>query len=157
MLPLWTPSPVSLGAVGYLDKPSGAFVTLHNSKSSIPDLPLLHGYGRITRGEQRQDKGSTARRGLEALAGFLTFKSYSYLTRPDSQSASRRYSYQLRDGHKAAFLCTETTKYRYIEDLDIPKKCFKGDVDSIMQVFGQEHRPLLDEDSIQLLYRYNLL
>ncbi|KIM89615.1 hypothetical protein PILCRDRAFT_812439 [Piloderma croceum F 1598] len=138
-LPLWTPGPISLGAVGYLEKPGGSFVTLFNSfspgKSSdttITTLPSLYGYGRITRGEQRQDKRGAARRGLDALAGLLTFKAYS-------QSVSRRYSFQLRDGHKSAFLCTETTKYRYVEDLDAPKKWFKANVESIMKVYGRRH------------------
>jgi hypothetical protein len=45
----------------------------------------------------------------------------------------------LRDGHKAAFLCTETTKYRYVEDLDAPKKWLKANVDSIMKVYGSRH------------------
>lgn len=57
----------------------------------------------------------------------------------NSQSVSRRYSFQLRNGHKAAFLCTETTKYRYVEDLDAPKKWFKANVDSIMNVYGRRH------------------
>lgn len=91
-LPLWTPSSVGLGDVGYLDKPSGAFVTLFNAfspeKSSIVGLPSLYGYGRITRGEQRQDKRGAARRGLDALAGFLTFKSYSYVQRHAFESAA---------------------------------------------------------------------
>jgi abelson tyrosine-protein kinase 1 len=55
------------------------------------------------------------------------------------QSVSRRYSFQLRDGHKAAFMCTETTKYRYVESLDAPKKWFKANVDSIMKVYGRRH------------------
>jgi|SRR5882762_774730 hypothetical protein len=85
-LPLWTPSPISIGAVGYLDKPSGKFITLFNSfnparssNGGIATLPSLYGYGRINRGEQRQDKRGAARRGLDALAGFLTFKAYSYV------------------------------------------------------------------------------
>lgn len=85
-LPLWTPDVVLLGAVGYLEKPSGAFITLFNSfdppKSSngALSLPSLYGYGRINRGEQRQDKRSAAMRGLDALAGLLQFKAYSYVT-----------------------------------------------------------------------------
>ena len=57
----------------------------------------------------------------------------------NSQSISRRYSFQLRDGHKAAFLCTETTKYRYVEELVASKKWFKSNVDSIMKVYGPQH------------------
>ncbi|KIM89640.1 hypothetical protein PILCRDRAFT_191889 [Piloderma croceum F 1598] len=85
-LPLWTPSPISLGAV---ERAGGSFVTLFNSfspgKCSLADaavaaLPSLYGYGRITRGEQRQDKRGAARRVLDALAGLLTFKAYSHVS-----------------------------------------------------------------------------
>lgn len=79
-LPLWDPTPVALGAVGYLSKPSGAFVTLFDSfnpeKSSgalLKGMPSLHGYGRVTSGSQRQDKRSAAQRGLDAFVGLLTF------------------------------------------------------------------------------------
>jgi abelson tyrosine-protein kinase 1 len=80
-LPLWTPSQVALGAVGYLSKPGGEFVTLFNSfdpaKSSdgvARNMPSLYGYGRVTQGNQRQDKRSVAQRGLDAISGLLTFK-----------------------------------------------------------------------------------
>jgi len=57
----------------------------------------------------------------------------------NSQNVSRRYSFQLRDGHEVAFLCTETTKYRYVEDLVAPKKWFKANVDSTMKLYGRRH------------------
>jgi abelson tyrosine-protein kinase 1 len=87
ILPLWTPTPVLLGAVGYLDEPSGTFITLFDSfnpvKSSGPirDLPSLYGYGRITQSEQRQKKRGAARRGLDALAGLFTLKASSYVSK----------------------------------------------------------------------------
>ena len=87
ILPLWTPTPVLLGAVGYLDEHSGTFITLFDSfnpaKSSdntIRDLPSLYGYGRITQSEQRQKKRGAARRGLDALAGLFTSKA-SYVSK----------------------------------------------------------------------------
>lgn len=83
-LPLWSPSPISLGAVGYLSKPSGAFVTIFNCftpeksvKGVLKTLPSVHGYGQVTTGSQRQDKRNAAQRGLDAIAGLLTFKTKS--------------------------------------------------------------------------------
>ncbi|KAJ7091133.1 hypothetical protein C8R44DRAFT_412775 [Mycena epipterygia] len=144
-LPLWSPSPVSLGAVGYLSKPSGAFVTIFNcftpeksAKGLLKTLPSVHGYGEVTTGSQRQDKRNAAQRGLDAIAGLLTFKTKS--EGPISQSVSRRYSFPLRTGHKAAYLCTETTMYRYVESLDAPKRWFKSNIDSIMETYGPIHR-----------------
>ncbi|KAJ7268729.1 hypothetical protein B0H12DRAFT_64026 [Mycena haematopus] len=144
-LPLWSPSPVSLGAVGYLSKPSGAFVTIFNcftpeksAKSVLKTMPSVHGYGQVTTGSQRQDKRNAAQRGLDAIAGLLTFKTKT--EGPISQSVSRRYSFPLRTGHKAAYICTETTMYRYVENLDAPKKWFKSNIDSILETYGPVHQ-----------------
>jgi abelson tyrosine-protein kinase 1 len=35
-----------------------------------------------------------------------------------------------------AYLCTETTDYRYMEKLDAQKKWFKTHIDFIMQTYG---------------------
>ncbi|RDB18261.1 Dual specificity protein kinase splA [Hypsizygus marmoreus] len=143
-LPLWSPSHVALGAVGYLSKPTGSFVTLFNSfkpeKSTEHEargLPSLHGYGRVTSGTQRQDKRNAAQRGLDAFVGLLTFRNKGDGT--VSQSVSRRYSFPLRAGHKTAHMCTESTMYRYVESLEVPKKWFKANVDAIMQIYGPSH------------------
>jgi abelson tyrosine-protein kinase 1 len=54
-------------------------------------------------------------------------------------SVSRQYTYQLRTGHKAAFLYTETTVYNYLDNLDAPKKWFKANIDAILKAYGAEH------------------
>ncbi|KAG6864758.1 hypothetical protein C0991_007317 [Blastosporella zonata] len=116
-LPLWEPSGVKLGAVGYLLKPEGKFVTLFNSlapekgaQGAARGLPSLYGYGRVRSGSQRQDKRNVAQRGYDAFVG-----------------------------HKTAHILTETTMYRYMERLEVPKKWFKSNVDAIMQIFGPTH------------------
>jgi len=45
---------------------------------------------------------------------------------------SRRYSYPLRAGHRAAYLCTETTIYRYFVELQAPKEWYKANVDAVL-------------------------
>lgn len=55
------------------------------------------------------------------------------------QNISRRYSYPLRDGHKAACLCVESTRYRYLDELDTPKKWFRANADAVLKQFGAEH------------------
>lgn len=52
----------------------------------------------------------------------------------------RRYSTPLRAGHKAAHLFTETTMYRYVEDLQTPKRWFVAHVDRILELYGQEYQ-----------------
>ncbi|KAG7086098.1 hypothetical protein E1B28_003613 [Marasmius oreades] len=140
-LPLWSPNPVAIGAVGYLQKPQGKFVTLFNAFNTekskdvqAKGIPSVYGYGKVTTGLQRQDKRNAAQRGLDALAGFLTFRNGLL-----PQGLVRRYSYPLRVGHKAAYLCTESTIYRYVESLDSPKKWFKANVDAILDVYGSKH------------------
>src|ERR1700675_2267200 len=61
------------------------------------------------------------------------------------QNVSRRYSFPLRSGHRTAYLCTETTMYRYTESLDTPKKWFKANIDEIMHIYGPHH-PIQKED-----------
>jgi hypothetical protein len=81
-LPLWTPTLVSLGDVGYLAKPSGTFVKLFSafdpvgsSEGAVKGMPPVSGYGNVTQGQQKQDKRNIAQKGLDAISGLLTFKS----------------------------------------------------------------------------------
>ncbi|KAG6877678.1 hypothetical protein C0992_009504 [Termitomyces sp. T32_za158] len=143
-LPLWEPSSVKLGAVGYLLKPEGKFITLFNSfspekgqESAVHGLPSLYGYGRVLSGGQRQDKRNAAQRGYDAFVGLLTFRGKSGAV--SSQSIARRYSFPLRAGHKTAHMFTESTMYRYMERLEVPKRWFKANVDAIMQIYGPMH------------------
>lgn len=56
------------------------------------------------------------------------------------RNISRRYSYSLRAGQKSAYLCTETTVYRYVDNLNTPKAWFAANIDSILELYGKEHR-----------------
>lgn len=137
-LPLWTPSQVYLGAVGYLQKPEGAFVTLFNcvNPEKSPEghpagMPSVYGYGKVTAQSQRLDQRSATQRGFDAFTNIF---------RKNDSISSRRYSHPLRAGHKTAFLYTETTVYKYVENLDAPKKWFKANVDDILATYGAQHR-----------------
>lgn len=57
----------------------------------------------------------------------------------DTSGFRRRYSSPLRAGHKTAHLFTESTNYRYIDDLSTPKKWFKANIDHILAMYGAEH------------------
>lgn len=81
-LPLWSPSVVEIGSVGYLRKPEGGFVTLFNafdppktSDGVLKGMANLHGYGKVSEGAYRQDKRNRAQRGLDVLQSWLTSKS----------------------------------------------------------------------------------
>lgn len=147
-LPLWTPCQVMLGSVGYLSKPAGEFVTLFNafkptesSGGLTGSIAALEDIGRVTTGIQRQGKRSVAQRGMDMLQSWLNSKNNTGST----TNIRRRYSSPLRQSHKTAHLFTESTVYRYVEDLAIPKRWFKANVDSILKVYGDEH-PITRED-----------
>ena len=116
----------------------------------IQTLPSIHGYGRTTVETHRQDRRTVTQKSIDAFAGLLTFRTFSYVMTAlakilslnafsYSEKVSRRYSYSLKAGHKMAYLCTETTDYRYLVNLNAPKKWFKTNVDFIMQTYGKQH------------------
>lgn len=136
-LPLWRPSHVELGAVGFLSKPEGRFETLFNafnpgatSGGKADGLPMLSGYGKVIQGNQRQDKRNAAQRGFDRVQGLFS----------SGQTVSRIHSFQLRAGHKVAYIYAETTIFRYISNLDVPKKWFQSNIDHIMKIYGKEQR-----------------
>ena len=53
---------------------------------------------------------------------------------------SRTQPFQLREGHKVAYLYAETTLYRYMEDLHVPKQWFQASIDQIVNLYGREHK-----------------
>jgi len=78
-LPLWRPSHIELGAVGFLSKREGRFVTLFNasnpgatSAGKADELPMLLGYGKVLQGTQRQDKRNAAQRGFDRVQGIFS-------------------------------------------------------------------------------------
>jgi hypothetical protein len=81
-LPLWSPSHVELGAVGYLSKPAGQFITLFNAMhpqktagSKTMNIPSLGGYGSIRTGKKFDSKLTVTQRGRALISGLLTFGS----------------------------------------------------------------------------------
>lgn len=154
-LPLWSPSRVELGAVGYLSAPKGEFITLFNAMkpqrtagSKFTNIPSLNGYleGPIATGKKFNSVRTMTQRGLELFSGLLTFP----LTDRDetySERILRRHSFSLRAGHKAAYIYAESTMYRYIEDLAAPREWFKANVKAIVKEYAPRH-PIQKEDII---------
>lgn len=80
-LPLWSPTRVELGAVGYHSKSKGEFITLFNAidplqscEERLRRLPSMYGYGKFEVQKREDGKRSVAQRGLDAISVFLTFK-----------------------------------------------------------------------------------
>ncbi|KAJ3501789.1 hypothetical protein NLJ89_g9182 [Agrocybe chaxingu] len=139
-LPLWEPSPVQIGDVGYLQKPAGRFITLFNALKppktvDAYNVPVRHmsEFGNVAKGSLRLDRRSAALKGFNAFSGFLTFKS-----KPEGLP-TRRQSFRLRSGQKSAHIYTETPEYLYMKKLDAPKAWFKAHCETILNVYGKEH------------------
>ncbi|GJE89108.1 hypothetical protein PsYK624_052000 [Phanerochaete sordida] len=136
-LPLWSPSPVKVGAVGYHQKPEGAFVTLFDafrpletSGGRTRGMPSLAGYGNVHITSQRIEKRNTAQRALDTISQIM-----------GRRNVSRKYTYPLRTGHKAAHLFTESATYQYVADPDLaaPRKWFQANVEQVLSIYGTEH------------------
>ncbi|KAG1729968.1 uncharacterized protein EDB91DRAFT_1310825 [Suillus paluster] len=153
-LPLWSPSHVELGAVGYLSAPKGEFITLFNAMqpqqttgSKITNIPSLGGYaeGPIRIGKKFDSRRTVTQRGLELISGLLTFGLVD--NRSYTEHISRRHPFPLRAGHKAAYIYVESTMYRFMEDLTAPKEWFKANVNAIIKEYAPRH-PIQKEDVI---------
>ncbi|KAJ7189705.1 hypothetical protein B0H12DRAFT_1308070, partial [Mycena haematopus] len=137
-LPLWNPIFVPVGAVGFLDRTSGLFVTLFDSLH--PDLdraadakaiPSMVKYEHaVTIGTQEHTQRTAVQRGFDMLAGIVTLMKSDT---EDFPSISHTYSHPLR---KASYLMADTATYKYIEDLRAPKAWFKDNVDLIISEYG---------------------
>ncbi|KAF8547149.1 hypothetical protein OG21DRAFT_959723 [Imleria badia] len=143
-LPLWSPTCVELGAVGYLSKPKGEFITLFNAIDPLQScderlrhLPSMYGYGKFEVQKQEEGKRSVAQRGLDAISVFLTFKTRGDRSHPER--IARQYAFPLVQGKPTAHLCVEKTVHRYMEPLEAPMTWFKQHVDLILEVYAPRH------------------
>ncbi|KAH6893995.1 TKL/TKL-ccin protein kinase [Coprinopsis sp. MPI-PUGE-AT-0042] len=144
VVPLWHPSSVSLGAVGYLSKPRGEFITLFNALSPqasdhplAKGLPSIHGYGKVEEGMQGLDKRSITQKGWDSIVGLLSRKQDH---KNGDTPIIRRYTFPLRAGHVSAHLCTQTTEYRYMQKLTAAKKWFTANIENIMKAYPSIQR-----------------
>ncbi|KAI0027395.1 hypothetical protein K488DRAFT_90906, partial [Vararia minispora EC-137] len=152
-LPLWSPSPVRLGAVGYLSKPEGSFVTLLNcidgtdaADRRVLPFPRLSELGKVDTFAVRNEKRSAAQRGMDMVRNVF----WGSGDRGARSNVSRTHAYQLRAGHKIAHLYAESTIYRYMEDLGVPKAWFIANIDQIMAIYGSAHK-LTREDVLLVI------
>jgi len=157
-LPLWEPSIVQLGDVGYLSKPSGRFVTLFNAlkppkSAGGPKIAMasMAGYGSVSKGRKCKEKRNAAQKGLDMFSELLTFRSRGEAStayvkpslnsclRPHIVSYSRRHSFRLRSGHKCAYIYAESAEFHYLKNGDAPKIWFRSHIDQILDTYSRPH------------------
>ncbi|KAJ6506728.1 hypothetical protein C8R45DRAFT_970377 [Mycena sanguinolenta] len=133
-LALWNPTPVSIGAVGFLDRTSGMFVTLLDIPSTS------RGAMRIK--THRYAKRTAAQRGFDMLTGAVS----SWMSDTDSPSISHTYSHPLR---KASYLMADPATCTYVEALEPAKDWFKDNVDSVIREYGPRHQ--IEKEDLRLV------
>lgn len=146
--PLWYPSPVEVGAVGYISKPDGEFITLCNvmeiggKKKAEGDLAKcmtsLRDYGSINIGKaNRVHKNSSSILSRFKLGG----------NRHDGENVSRRQAFPLEAGKKTAGVYAESFEVRDFShgSLSAVSQWFKDNIHMILQEYAPNH-PIQKED-----------
>ncbi|KAG2356627.1 hypothetical protein BDR07DRAFT_1380654 [Suillus spraguei] len=146
--PLWYPSPVEVGAVGYISKPDGEFITLYNiveiggKKKAECDvakcMTSLRDYGSINIGKTRRVHSN----GLSILSRFRLSGN-----RHDIENVSRRQAFPLEAGKKTAAVYTESFELRDFSHGSLPavSQWFKDNIHLILQEYAPNH-PIQKED-----------
>ncbi|KAJ7779611.1 hypothetical protein B0H16DRAFT_723148 [Mycena metata] len=124
-LPLWTPSLVKVGAVGYLLTPSGSFRTLFNATSDTDrdrpaGVPKLIG---VSISKQKQNQTGTITKGMRML------------DRLTSGPSNIKSTYAISAAGETAHLIAEKAEYHYFHSLDEPKKWFRANAEAILDAF----------------------
>ncbi|KAJ6608513.1 hypothetical protein B0H10DRAFT_2194368 [Mycena sp. CBHHK59/15] len=129
-LPLWKPSPVDLGAVGYLAKPEGEFRTLFNccnpTETSNGRLSALPPLLDTMVSRHKQNPNNMARKGMKIVDKLM------------NKSSEIKRTYSVSIFGETAHLIAEKAEYSYFSNHDAPKRWFRSHVHAILQAYPQE-------------------
>lgn len=159
-LALWDPSPVDVGAVGYLERPRGRFITLfnalhprHASDHAVTTLHPLGAYGHAAVGKTTKELRTSLERGRALVNGILRFRSKRLGT--FEQNVERRYSLNLHTGRKESFLKCERSEYQYFKDRDLlaARAWFWDNINAIVQIYGSKHKIQREDIFLGILRR----
>ncbi|PPR04355.1 hypothetical protein CVT24_013207 [Panaeolus cyanescens] len=157
LLPLWDPSPVDVGAVGYLSKPAGQFVTLFNAfrphkaeNFIVRHLQPLRLPGEHHIGVKKFDRRTPAQRAYDLITKSLSLPQSIHSR---EGKVSRQRSFPLKSGHPEAYLYTEIAEYHYMEinSNEVPKKWFQENVDAILVAYGPGSRHQIKKEDLLLV------
>ncbi|KAA1466985.1 hypothetical protein DENSPDRAFT_64096 [Dentipellis sp. KUC8613] len=124
-LALWTPTPVSIGAVGYYSEESGGFITLFNALRPA-------------------DSPDGVAEKVQSLSAFGSTKQTCIShPRPSScnifRSHQRSISFNVRAGSAAAFLHTWRTTWHYFEDARTCETWLSSEIGNVIEFYGHQH------------------
>ncbi|KIM38793.1 hypothetical protein M413DRAFT_447506 [Hebeloma cylindrosporum] len=122
-LPLWQPTVVEVGAVGYLSREDENFVTLFNAcapDDAIFSLPPV--------------QTEIVTQPIQSV------KSNAFdVSRADESTPSQRVFFPLKVGEKVARLYTGPTQHRQFQADNAPTEWFKSNIKNIIEIYGADH------------------
>ncbi|KAK4689262.1 hypothetical protein P7C73_g848, partial [Tremellales sp. Uapishka_1] len=147
-IPLWFPSPVHLGAIGYLRH--GAFVNLMDARvppmgRDMPPQPFLDEFSSLQTTTTPVAVRSTAEKGLDLISGLTKFRKVSGETM--SKAISRRISFPLKIGMKHASLIVDDGQFEIYRSFSEARAYLVANIDWILKRFGETHH-IVKEDVI---------
>ncbi|KAF8334168.1 uncharacterized protein EI90DRAFT_3015196 [Cantharellus anzutake] len=150
-LPLWTPSQVYIGDVGYHKRPHGSFVRLFSAFD--PDGTFVtHGQHPpalkpVPTGTLVHDKRNILQRGLQWFGSILRPTTGQTDT---PRTIARQYSFLLRAEHHRSMIVAESTTYRYMHSIESSKRWFAEHQETILKLYGRKHH-LQKEDLLMVI------
>ncbi|KAF7291313.1 hypothetical protein MIND_01275600 [Mycena indigotica] len=159
-LPLWTPSRVELGAVGYLKRPEGVFMTLFNSADPaaagyvrvrpLPRIAIIREKQEAPAGHGHRGPGSLFSQGIKVVQHKFRANTVTASGAPSPASSTSNLSsqsglassgsdiertYEFSAFGGTAHLITDTAEYRHWRstDMEKPKMWFRQNISAILE------------------------
>ncbi|KAK8850608.1 hypothetical protein IAR55_004527 [Kwoniella newhampshirensis] len=148
-LPLWFPSVIPLGSVGYFRH--GQFVHLINAGvppigvEELPPVPYLDEYSRLQTQTMPVNPRTSAVKGLDMMAALTKFIKPSGETW--QKAVSRRFTIPLRPGMKQAALIVDDGQFEIYKSLGQARAYLSENIEWIVAHFGDRHQ-IVKEDVI---------
>lgn len=135
-LPLWHPIVVAVGAVGYLSREDGRFITIFNAcapgDSTSPGIrPLSPAQTQIT--ETIHNEQSAKSTECDLVSGLLN------LEVDPKRGPAQRVSFPLKAGEEAAHMYTGSTRHRRFQADDSLMEWFESNIEKIIEIYGADH------------------
>ncbi|KIM38803.1 hypothetical protein M413DRAFT_29751 [Hebeloma cylindrosporum] len=129
-LPLWHPIVVAVGAVGYLSREDGRFITILNAcapgDSTSPGIcSLSPAQPRITETIHNEQRAKSAE--CDLVSGLLNLEFIPSV------------SFPLKGGEEAAHMYTGSTRHRCFQADDSLMEWFESSIEKIVEIYGADH------------------
>ncbi|WVQ86131.1 hypothetical protein IAT38_008299 [Cryptococcus sp. DSM 104549] len=148
-VPLWWPSRVALGSVGYIR--AGRFVQLLDAHVppigtyELPPMPYLDEFSSLQIRRTAVNPRGPSEVGRDVMAAVTTFFKSSGET--SQKAISRRLPFPLKPGMKQAALIVEDGQFEIYKSMAEARAYLTANISWILRTFGEEHK-IVKEDVI---------